>query len=146
MVHNTGENEQQIGQAIDVSNQHQIDGRLERHHPPLGAAADRPRNMQRGARGGAAGENEAAQRRQLRFERVNQLLQPHDICYWAFHHSQGPDGLEYAIYGSDGSDWRRNPEVDAFKQALGTHVTLPTWSGRSPLTTPCCQGAGIAMA
>ncbi|HET8694070.1 MAG TPA: hypothetical protein VFM33_05335 [Aquabacterium sp.] len=41
----------------------------------------------------------------------------------------GPDGLEYAIYGSDGSDWRRNPEVDAFKQALGTHVSLPTWFG-----------------
>ena len=43
------EHEQQVGQAVDVAQQHGIDGRLERDHAALGAAADGPRDVQRGA-------------------------------------------------------------------------------------------------
>ena len=32
--------EQQIGQPVDVAHQDRVDGRVERDHPPLGAAAD----------------------------------------------------------------------------------------------------------
>ena len=45
----------------------------------LGAAADGARDVQRGAGRGAAGENEAAQRRQLGFEPIDQLLEARDV-------------------------------------------------------------------
>ena len=73
------QDEQQIGEPVDVAQQHRIDRRLERDHAALGAAADGARDVQRGAGRRAAGENEAAQRRQLGLEPIDQLLEPDDV-------------------------------------------------------------------
>ena len=51
----------------------------ERDDRALGAAADRPRDVQRGAGRRAAGEDEPPQRRQLRLERVDPAFEPGDV-------------------------------------------------------------------
>ena len=71
--------EQQIGQAVDVAQQHGIDRRLERDHPALGAPAHRPRHVQRGAAGTAAGQDESPERRHLGFETIDELLEARDV-------------------------------------------------------------------
>ncbi len=60
VIDDAGEDEEQVGQAIHVAQQHRIDRRIERDHPALGAAADRPRHVERGAGRRAARENEPA--------------------------------------------------------------------------------------
>ena len=79
MIDDAGEDEEQIGQPVDVAQQHRIDRRIERHHAALGAPADRARDVERGAGRRAAGEDEAAQRRQLGLEPIDQLLEPDDV-------------------------------------------------------------------
>ena len=79
MVDRARHDEQQIGQPVDVSNQDRVDRRLQRHHPPFGTAADRPRQCSARARLDAAGENEVRERRQLALEPIDQLLEPLDI-------------------------------------------------------------------
>src|SRR3954471_8209913 len=73
------EDEEQIRQPIDVAQQNRIDWRLETHDAALGAAADGAGDVERGSRSGPAGENETAQRRQLRLETIDQLLDAEDV-------------------------------------------------------------------
>jgi len=35
------------------------------------------------------------------------------------------DGIEYAVYGSKGEEFRANPAIDPFSEVLGAHVSLP---------------------
>jgi A/G-specific adenine glycosylase len=79
VIHGAGEHEQQIGQPVDVTDQDRIDWRVQRHDPPLGAAADGASDMQRGARGRAAGEDEPTQRRQRGLQTIDQLLEHYDL-------------------------------------------------------------------
>ena len=65
MVDDAREDEQQVGQPVDVAEQHRVDGRVEPDHAAFGAAADGARDVQRRAGRRAAGQNEAAQRRQF---------------------------------------------------------------------------------
>ena len=66
MIDGAREYEQQIGQAIHVREQARLDAvGAERHNGSLRATAYSPREMQQGARAIAAGQNKAAQRRQL---------------------------------------------------------------------------------
>ena len=60
VIDDASEDEEQVGQAIHVAQQHRIDRRIERDHPALGAAADRPRHVEGGAGRRAARENEPA--------------------------------------------------------------------------------------
>ena len=71
--------EQEIRQPVDVartSAETLLAGVLQLDDHPLGAAADRAREMQIGRGGRAAGEHEGAQRRKLGIERVDLVLQP----------------------------------------------------------------------
>ena len=79
MIGDSGENEQEIREAVNVAQQHRIDRRIEGDDAALGAAADGARDVQRGAGRGAAGENEAPQRRQLGLELIDQPLEPRDV-------------------------------------------------------------------
>ena len=79
MVYHPREDEEQVGQAVDVAEQHGIDRRIERDHASLCAAADRPRDVQRGAGRASARQDETAKRRQLGFEPVDQLLEPENM-------------------------------------------------------------------
>ena len=79
VIDDAREDEEQVGQAIYVAHEHRVDRRIERHDAALRAAADRPRNVKRRAGGRAAGEDEAAERRQLPFEPIDQTLEPDDV-------------------------------------------------------------------
>ena len=70
------EDEEEIRQAVDVTHQHRVDRRIEPDHPAFRAAADRARDVKRGARRGAAGQDEAAQRGELLVEPIDQLFEP----------------------------------------------------------------------
>lgn len=37
----------------------------------------------------------------------------------------GGRGVEYSLYGSNGQEWRANPDQDPFYEALGTRVSIP---------------------
>lgn len=39
------------------------------------------------------------------------------------------DGLEYAVYAANGSEWRPSPEQDTFRRAVGAHFSFPLMSG-----------------
>ena len=80
MIHSPREHEEQIREAIDVTEDDAFDRRLEGDDAPLGATADGPRHMQRGARLRSAGQDEAAERRSLGLEPIDQLLEPEDIA------------------------------------------------------------------
>ena len=80
MIDRAGNNEQEIGEPVDVSHQHGIDGWLQRHDPPFGAAADGAGDMQRGAGGRASGEDEAAERGKRGLDAIDQLFEPRDVC------------------------------------------------------------------
>jgi A/G-specific adenine glycosylase len=79
MIENARDDEQEIGQAIDVAQKHRLDAWFERYHPALCAAAHRARdvNGRRGRR--AAGENEPAQWRQFGLELVDQFFEAADV-------------------------------------------------------------------
>ena len=79
MIDDAREDEQQVGQPVDVPHQDRVDGGRERNHPPLGAAADRPRDVERGAGRGAAGQDEVRQRRQFGLEPIDERFEPRDI-------------------------------------------------------------------
>ena len=79
MIDDAREHEQQVGQAVHVAQQDRIDRRIERHDAALGAAADRPRDVERGAGRRAAGQDEPPQRRQLVLEPIDQPLEPRDV-------------------------------------------------------------------
>ena len=79
MIGGTRQHEQQIRQAIHVANEHGVDWRLQPDDAALGSATDGARDVQGGAGGRAARENEAAQRRQLGLEPIDQLLEPLDV-------------------------------------------------------------------
>ena len=76
MIDDAREHEQQIGQPVDVADEHRVDRRLERDHPALGAAADRARDVQRGAGGVPPARMKRRERRQLGLEPIDQLLEP----------------------------------------------------------------------
>ena len=63
MVDGPRQDEQQIRQAVDVADEHGIDGRIERDNSALRPAADGAREMQRGPNWRPAGKNEAFERR-----------------------------------------------------------------------------------
>ena len=66
MVDGAGHGEQQVGQAVDVVQQLRLERLVaERDHGALRPAADGPRDVQSRSGGSTAGEDEAAQRRQL---------------------------------------------------------------------------------
>ncbi len=79
MIDRPRHDEQQVGQPVDIPDQKLMDGRLQRNHPPLGAAADRARKVERGARLGAAGQDEVRQRREGHLEPIDELLEALDI-------------------------------------------------------------------
>src|SRR6185369_13251984 len=64
VVDDPGQDEEQVRQAVDVADEHRVDWRIEADHPALRPPADRARDVQRGAGARAAGEDEAAQRRE----------------------------------------------------------------------------------
>jgi hypothetical protein len=79
VVHRAGHDEEQIGEAIDISNQDRVDRRVQCYHTPLCAAAYGPCNVQRRAGSYPAGENEMRQRRQIGFESIDELLEALDV-------------------------------------------------------------------
>jgi A/G-specific adenine glycosylase len=79
MVDGACHDEQQIRKAVDVPNEQRLDRRLQSHHSALGAAADRPRQMQRGARFRSARKNEVRERRKLRLQPVDPLFEPRNV-------------------------------------------------------------------
>jgi len=79
MIDRPRHDEQQVGQPVDVPDQKLMDGRLQRNHPPLGAAADRARKVERGASLGTAGQDEVRQRREGHLEPIDELLEAIDI-------------------------------------------------------------------
>ena len=79
MVRDPRDDEQEIGQTIDIPEQHGIDRRIERHHGALRPAADGAGHMERCAAGGPAGENEVLERRQTGLQTIDQLLEPRDV-------------------------------------------------------------------
>ena len=79
MVDRTRHHEEQIGEPVDIPNQDQVDRRLQRHHAPLRAAADRPRKVQPGAGLDAARKNKMRERRKIGLEPIDELLEALDI-------------------------------------------------------------------
>jgi hypothetical protein len=79
MIDRARHHEQQVREPVDIPDQELVDGRLQPDHPPLGAPADRPREVKRGAWRGAAGQDEMRQRRQVGLEPIDELLEPFDI-------------------------------------------------------------------
>jgi hypothetical protein len=98
MIDHAREHEQQVGEAVDVSHQHAVDGWSQRHHPALRPAADRPGHVQRRTRGTPARQNETPERRQLGFEPIDQLLEPRHIVV-AKHGFRDPGGELFAGIG-----------------------------------------------
>jgi len=79
MVDRTRHHEQQIGEPVDVPDQDLFDRRLQRHHAPFRAAADRPRHVQRGAGLDATCKDKMRERGEIRLEPIDQLLEALDI-------------------------------------------------------------------
>jgi hypothetical protein len=79
VVRDAREHEQEIGQPVHIAQQDRIDWWIERHDAALGAAADRPRDVERGTGWRAAGQDEPPQRRQLVFHLVDQPLEPRHV-------------------------------------------------------------------
>ena len=79
MVDRTRHHEQQIGEPVDIPNQDLVDRRLQRDHAPFRAAADRPRDVERGAGFDAAREDKMRERGKIRLEPIDQLLEALDI-------------------------------------------------------------------
>ena len=80
MIDDARQHEQEIGQAIHVRKQVRLDVlRAERHDRSLRASAYGPREMQQRAGAIAAGENEAAQRRQLGLEPIDPVFETLDV-------------------------------------------------------------------
>ena len=79
MVDRPRDDKQQVREPVDVPDQDGIGRRRERNHAPLGTPADGACDMQRRPSRGAARQNEPAQRRQLRFEPIDQLFEPLDV-------------------------------------------------------------------
>ena len=76
MIDGARQHEQQIRQPIDVRDQVRLDAvRAERHDRSLRATAHGPREMQQRARAIAAGQNKAAQRRQLGLETIDPVFE-----------------------------------------------------------------------
>ena len=80
MIDNAGDDQQEIGQSIDVRKQMRLDMiRAERDNRPLGAATDSPRKVQQGTGTIAAGQDEAAQRWQFGLESIDPLFEPSNV-------------------------------------------------------------------
>jgi hypothetical protein len=79
MVDRSRHDEQQVGEPVDVPDQELVDGRPQRHHPSLGAAADGAREVQRGAWLGTAWQDEVRERREAGLEPIDDLLEALDI-------------------------------------------------------------------
>ena len=79
MIDRAGHHEQQVRKPVDMADEELVDGRLQRNHPSLGAAADRARKVKRGARLDAAGQDEVRQRREVGLEPIDELLEALDI-------------------------------------------------------------------
>ena len=76
MIRSSREGEEQVGQAIDVADEHLIDRRTKGHHAPLGSPADRPRDVQRGGGRRSAREDESSERPQFGLEAVDERFEP----------------------------------------------------------------------
>ena len=79
MIDPPSHHEQQIGEPVDIPNQHFIDRRLQCHNAPFRTAADRPRDVQCGAGLDAAREDKMRERGQIGLEPIDQLLEAVDI-------------------------------------------------------------------
>ena len=80
MIDDARQHEQQIGQPVDVREQMRLDAvRRRARRSTLRAAADGPREMQQRAGAIAAGQNEAAQRRQLGLEPIDPVFEALDV-------------------------------------------------------------------
>ena len=79
MVDDARHHEEQVGQAVDVAEQHGIDRRL--RAPPSAARRGGRRSAPRAARRrpGAAGEDEPAQRRQFGLEPIDRAARAGDV-------------------------------------------------------------------
>ena len=79
-VHGPRHHEQQIGQPIEVDDDARLDGiGAQPDHAALGTATDSPGEVQERARRRPTGQNEPSQRRQLRFEAIDRLLEQLDL-------------------------------------------------------------------
>ena len=79
VIDRASHDKQEVGEAIQVDDEHGFDGiRTERDDAPLGAAADRSRQMKQRAGRRPAGKNKPAQRRQRVFEPVDGLFEALD--------------------------------------------------------------------
>lgn len=80
MIDDAGNDEQKIGQPIDVGEQVRLDViRAERDNRSLGAPAHGPRKMQQRTGSIAARQNETAQRRQLGLESIDPVFEPSNV-------------------------------------------------------------------
>lgn len=73
------EDEEQIGKPIDVPHEPRLGQGAQTDDTTLGTAAHRASDMQCCAAGRTTRQDEAAERRQLGFESINQRLQTHDV-------------------------------------------------------------------
>ena len=76
MIDSPRHDEEQIREAVQVTEKHGIGRGRERHDPALRPAAHGARHVKRGAGRRPTGYNEVLQRRQLRLESVDHALQP----------------------------------------------------------------------
>ncbi len=80
MVDGTRHHEQQVGQAIQIDDDGGVGrSRAEADYTPLGAATDRPRQMQQRPGRRSARQNEAPQRRELRLQAIDRLFELVDL-------------------------------------------------------------------
>jgi hypothetical protein len=79
VIRGAGEHEQQVREPVDVLKKDGVNGRRQRHHLPLRAAADRSRHMERRAGRRSARQNEEVQRRQLAVQALHQRVEPRDV-------------------------------------------------------------------
>ena len=80
MIDDAGNDEQEIGEPIDVCEQMRLDMiRTERDNRSFGAAAHGPREMQQRTGSIAAGQNEAAQRREFCLESIDPLFESSNV-------------------------------------------------------------------
>ena len=120
MIDDASNDEQEIGQPIDVCEQMGLDMiRTEGDNRSLGAAAHGPRKMQQRTGSIAAGQNEAAQRRQLDLESIDLLFEPSNI---------GVRHRDFRDTFGDFFGWVRKPRTDGeqiFLQLLDQSGDVP---------------------
>jgi hypothetical protein len=79
VIHDAGNDKQQVGETVDVTHQHPFDRRPKRDDPSLCPPADGAGHMQRRSGGRPAWKDEPGERRQLGFEPIDECLQPSDV-------------------------------------------------------------------